>query len=376
MRTIILILLINFASNSWANNVVTGSAGSRLEGEVVSEFNSPWAMSFINSGNLLVTTKAGKLWLVNTSGEQSLVSGVPNVFAGGQGGLGDVVLHPKYAKNKLVYISYINSDDAGRTRYASVIRGTFENSDKPQLKNIETIWKQTPAQSGKGHFSHRIAFGLDGTQHAGKIFITSGDRQEQTPAQQWDMALGKIIRLNEDGTIPTDNPFQDKGDLAKTFWTVGHRNALGIAFAKNGQLWAHEMGPRHGDELNLIVAGENYGWPIVSEGNHYSGARIPVHETRPEFMEPKLYWVPTVAPSGLIFYEGDEFSEWKGDAFIGGLKSKALVRIGFNNGEPFEAERFSWSKRVREVEMGHDGAIWVLEDGQSGRLIKFTKPNG
>ena len=375
MRTVILILLINFASNAWANSVVTGSAGGRLEGKVLSEFDSPWAMSFINSDNLLVTTKAGRLWLVNTSGEQSLVSGVPNVFAGGQGGLGDVVLHPNYAKNKLVYVSYIDSDDAGRTRYASVIRGTLENLEKPQLKNIETIWKQTPAQSGKGHFSHRIAFGLDGTQHAGKIFITSGDRQEQTPAQQWDMALGKIIRLNEDGTIPTDNPFQDKGDLAKTFWTVGHRNALGIAFAKDGQLWAHEMGPRHGDELNLIVAGENYGWPIVSEGNHYSGARIPVHETRPEFMEPKLSWVPTLAPSGLIFYDGDEFPEWKGNAFIGGLKSKALVRIGFNYGEPFEAERFGWSKRVREVEMGHDGAIWVLEDGPSGRLIRFTKPN-
>ena len=375
MRMVILILLINFASNAWANNVVTGSAGSRLEGKVVSEFDSPWAMSFIDRKNLLVTTKAGKLWLVNTSGKQSLISGVPKVFAGGQGGLGDVVPHPNYAQNKLVYISYINSDNAGKTRYASVIRGTLENSNKPQLKSIETIWKQTPARPGKGHFSHRIAFGLARTQHAGKIFITSGDRQEQTPAQQWDMALGKIIRLNEDGTIPTDNPFQDKGDLAKTFWTVGHRNALGIAFAKNGQLWAHEMGPRHGDELNLIVAGENYGWPIVSEGNHYSGAKIPVHETRPEFMVPKLYWVPTVAPSGLIFYEGDEFSEWNGNAFIGGLKSKALVRIGFNNGEPFEAERFSWSKRVREVEIDHDGAIWVLEDGPTSRLIKFTKPN-
>jgi len=375
MRTVILILLINFASNTWASNVVTGSAGSRLEGEVVSEFDSPWAISFINRNNLLVTTKAGKLWLVNTSGERSLVTGIPKVFAGGQGGLGDVVLHPKYEKNKLVYISYIDSDDAGKTRYASVIRGTLENSDKPQLKNIETIWKQTPAQSGKGHFSHRIAFGLDGTQHAGKIFITSGDRQEQTPAQQWDMALGKIIRLNADGTIPTDNPFQDKGDLAKTFWTVGHRNALGIAFAKDGQLWAHEMGPRHGDEFNLIVAGENYGWPIVSEGNHYSGARIPIHEARPEFMAPKLYWVPTMAPSGLIFYEGDEFSEWNGNAFIGGLKSKALVRVGFDNERPFEAERFSWSQRVREVEIDHVGAIWVLEDGLSGRLIKFIKPD-
>ena len=374
MRIIILILLISFASNAWANSFVTGSAGSRLEGEVVSKFNKPWAMSFINNDTLLITTKGGKLWLVNRRGEQSLVSEVPKVFEGGQGGLGDVVLHPNYKSNKLVYISYIDSDDEGKTRYATVIRGTLEKSDKPQLKNIEIIWKQTPARSGKGHFSHRIVFGLDGTKHARKIFITSGDRQEQTPAQAWDMALGKIIRLNDDGTIPTDNPFQDKGDLAKTFWTTGHRNALGMAFAKNGQLWSHEMGPRHGDELNLIVAGENYGWPIVSEGNHYSGAKIPTHDTRPEFMMPKLYWVPTVAPSGLIFYEGDEFSEWKGNAFIGGLKSRALVRIGFNNGEPFEAERFGWSKRVREVEIDDDGAIWVLEDGSSGRLIKFTKP--
>ena len=375
MRIIILILLISFASNAWANSFVTGSAGSRLEGEVVSKFNKPWAMSFINNDTLLITTKGGKLWLVNRRGEQSLVSETPKVFEGGQGGLGDVVLHPNYKSNKLVYISYIDSDDEGKTRYATVIRGTLEKSDKPQLKNIETIWKQTPARSGKGHFSHRIVFGLDGTKHARKIFITSGDRQEQTPAQAWDMALGKIIRLNDDGTIPTDNPFQDKGVLAKTFWTTGHRNALGIAFAKDGQLWSHEMGPRHGDELNLIVAGENYGWPIVSEGNHYSGAKIPTHDTRPEFMMPKLYWVPTVAPSGLIFYEGEEFSEWKGNAFIGGLKSRALVRIGFNNGEPFEAERFGWSKRVREVEIDDDGAIWVLEDGSSGRLIKFTKPN-
>ena len=375
MRTIFLILLINWASNTWANNIVTGSAGSRLEGKVVSEFGSPWAMSFIDSKNLLVTTKAGELWLINTSGEKSLVSGVPKVFAGGQGGLGDVVNHPNFLQNNLIYISYINSDNAGKTRYASVIRASLERSDRPHLKNLELIWDQLPARSGKGHFSHRIAFGLDGTQHAGKVFITSGDRQEQTPAQDWNMALGKIIRLNDDGTVPTDNPFQDKGNLAKTFWTVGHRNALGLAFAKNGELWAHEMGPRHGDELNLIVAGENYGWPIVSEGNHYSGLKIPIHKTRPEFMVPKLYWVPTVAPSGLIFYQGDEFSEWKGNAFIGGLKSKALVRIGFNNGKPFEAERFSWSKRVREVEMDHDGAIWVLEDGPSGRLIKFTKPN-
>ena len=159
MRTVIIILLINFASNAWANNVVSGSEGSKLDGKVVSEFNSPWAMSFVNSDNLIITTKAGKLWLVNRSGKKSLVSGVPKVFAGGQGGLGDVVFHPNFTNNKLVYISYINSDNAGKTRYATIIRGTLERLDKPQLKNIETIWKQTPARSGKGgaHRSRSLA---------------------------------------------------------------------------------------------------------------------------------------------------------------------------------------------------------------------------
>ena len=214
-----------------------------------------------------------------------------------------------------------------------------------------------------------------GTKHAIMIFITSGDRQEQSPAQKWDTSLGKIIRLNEDGSIPLDNPYQSNGSLAKTFWTVGHRNVLGISFDGDGALWAHEMGPRHGDELNLIVGGENYGWPLVSEGNQYSGVKIPVHKTRPEFMAPQLYWIPTIAPSGLFFYEGNEFSKWNGNAFIGGLKSKAMLRISFINGVPYEAERFSWSRRVREVEMSFKGAIWVLEDGRSGRLIQFTNPD-
>ena len=186
MRTVILILLINFTSIAWANNVVIGSGGSKLEGKVVSEFNKPWAMSFINKDTLLITTKVGELWLVDRSGEQSLVSGVPKVFAGGQGGLGDVVIHPNYTKNKIIYVSFINSDDNGKTRYATVIRGTLESTGNPHLKNIETVWKQTPARSGKGHFSHRIVFGLDGTEHARKIFI--------------HLATGKSKPLHNNGT--------------------------------------------------------------------------------------------------------------------------------------------------------------------------------
>ena len=185
-------------------------------------------------------------------------------------------------------------------------------------------------------------------------------------------ALGKIIRLNTDGTIPADNPFQDSGNLAKTFWSIGHRNLLGIDFDPDGRLWTHEMGPRHGDELNLIAKGENYGWPLVSNGDHYSGVPIPDHDTRPEFVPPKAWWTPSIAPSGLVIYDGEMFKDWMGDAFIGGLRSQALIRVDIDDDAAKEAERFSWGRRIREVEQGPSGALWVLEDGNGGRLLKLV----
>jgi len=285
-----------------------------------------------------------------------------------------VVTHPDFANNKLVYLSYIQSDDQGATRGAMVVRGKLTLSPKPVLGEIERIWTQTPKRRGRGHFSHRLAFGTELSGQSGKLFITSGDRQEQTPAQKWDMALGKIIRINDDGTVPEDNPFQDKGELAKSFWTLGHRNALGIAFDAKGNLWANEMGPRHGDELNFIKPGRNYGWPIVSNGNNYSGSIIPNHDTRPEFAAPAAYWVPSIAPSSLIIYSGNHFADWQGDALIGGLVSRALIRVELQGEKAAEAERFEWGQRVREVEQGPDGLLWVLEDGSEGRLLRLSKP--
>jgi glucose/arabinose dehydrogenase len=181
-----------------------------------------------------------------------------------------------------------------------------------------------------------------------------------------------VIRIHPDGTIPADNPFQDKGPLAKTFWSLGHRNMLGIAFDEHGQLWTHEMGPRHGDEFNLTVGGDNYGWPVVSWGDHYSGVAIPDHDTRPEFNAPEVYWVPTVAPSGLIIYSGNLFPEWQGNALIGGLASKSLVRVEIEGNKAVEVERFIMGKRIREVEQDLNGAIWVLEDKEGGRLLRLT----
>lgn len=344
---------------------IEGNEGTILEASELASFNEPWAMSFLPDGRMLVTEKPGNMLLVSADGASKMpVGNVPNVSYGGQGGLGDIVLHPDFATNSLVYFSYVESGTGGVG--AVVARANFSEGESPRLENIETIWTQTPKTSGRGHFSHRIAFGPDGM-----LYITSGDRQKLDPAQDMDSALGKIIRLNADGSVPPDNPWQDAGDLAKTFWTIGQRNALGIAFDGEGRLWSSEMGPRHGDELNLIRRGENYGWPLVSNGDHYSGARIPDHDTAPQFTAPKAFWVPSIAPSSLMIYDGDVFADWRGDALIGGLVSRALVHVDLEGETATETERFAWGERVREVEQGVDGAVYVLEDGNGGRLLKL-----
>jgi len=364
----LLLLLLSCTNAKSVDNTIVGNAGSRLFAESFGAFNEPWAMTFMPGGDLLVTKKKGALLLVHLGDRTKVpVKGVPKVDYGGQGGLGDIILHPHYKDNYWIYLSYAEQDSSGK-RGAVVARAQFHpESAEPKLENLEFIWRQMPKVSGSGHYSHRLAFSPDG-----KLFITSGERQKQTPAQSWTQNLGKVIRLNEDGSVPPDNPFQDKGELAKTFWSLGHRNLLGIAFDKQGRLWTHEMGPRHGDEFNLTIAGDNYGWPIVSWGDQYNGTPIPDHDTRPEFNAPEVYWAPTVAPSGLIIYDGSMFPEWQGNAFIGGLRSKSLVRIRIEGDRAEEVERFAMGKRIREVEQGPRGAIWVLEDETGGRLLRLT----
>jgi glucose/arabinose dehydrogenase len=368
-------LVVTTANSTTSAFTIDGTKGNKMNARVVANIDTPWAMTFLPSGQLLVTSKLGKLWLVEPDGKKQEVRGLPKIEVGGQGGLGDVVLHPDYANNSLVFLSMVQSPNGGRTSGAVVIRAKLNTDGRPKISQLKTLWRQQPTTSGRGHFSHRIAFGPKGSDQEGKMFITSGDRQKQSPAQSWKQALGKIVRLNIDGSVPADNPYQDKGNLAKSFWSTGHRNLLGIAFDGDNRLWAHEMGPRHGDELNLIVAGENYGWPIVSNGDQYSGVEIPDHDTRPEFAAPKAYWVPSIAPSGLVIYSGDVFPQWQGDAFIGGLRSRALIRVDLDGENAAEAERFEWGKRIREVEQGPGGNLWVLEDRADGRLLELT-PSG
>ena len=334
----------------------------------VAEFDEPWAMTFLPDGRLLVTEKAGRLLVVSQTGEKSApISGLPDVDYGGQGGLGDVVLHPDYSDNGLVYVSYAESGDDD-LRGAAVARGQLELSDTGgELKNVEVIWRQNPKVAGRGHYGHRLVFSADGY-----LFISSGERQKFDPAQDMSGNLGKIVRLHDDGSVPSDNPFADQGGITAQIWSLGHRNPLGIAFDGKGRLWNSEMGPLNGDELNLVVRGENYGYPIVSNGNHYNGDEIPDHDTRPEFEAPKVWWDPTIAPSSLMFYDGSLFPEWRESAFIGGLRSTAFIRIEIDGDSATEAERFAMGKRIREVEQGPGGAIWLLEDESDARLLKLT----
>ena len=367
--TIHLILVIIFATPvTAAGFAIKGTKGTPLEATRVATFDEPWAMCFLPDGTLLVTEKGGVLWHVAKDGSKTEVQGLWKVAYGGQGGLGDVVLHPDFEHNSWVYLSYAERGDDRAIFGAVVVRGRLNLDDNPpKLTSVERLWTQEPKVRGKGHYSHRIAFGPDG-----KMFITSGDRQKLTPAQDFDGHLGKVLRLNDDGTVPRDNPWQDRGEIARQFWTIGHRNMLGIDFDADGRLWVHEMGPRHGDELNLIIAGENYGWPVVSNGDHYSGVPIPDHDTRPEFEAPRAYWVPSIAPSGLVIYNGDLFPHWKGDAIIGGLVSRALIHVDLKGDRAQEAERFEWGERIREVEQGPHGALYLLEDESGGRLLKLT----
>ena len=352
--------------------LVTACAGAEsprpFDVEPVASFDEPWALAFLPDGRMLVTEKRGRLLVVDEDGNKSRpLGGVPDVDYGGQGGLGDVALHPDFASNGLVYISYAEAGE-GRTRGAAVARAVLElDGDGGSLSDVQVIWRQSPKTTGRGHYGHRLLF-----DDEGYLFISSGERQKFDPAQDMSGNLGKILRLRDDGSVPADNPFVFAGSVTAQIWSLGHRNPLGIAFDADGRLWSTEMGPRGGDELNRIVRGANYGYPVVSNGRHYSGLDIPDHDTHPEFAAPAAWWTPVISPGDFMVYDGELFPEWHGDGFIAGLSSESLVRIEFDGDSAREAERFDMGKRMRAVVQGPEGAIWMLEDKKGGRLLRLT----
>jgi len=349
--------------------------------EKIGQFDEPWAMAIdTTTGIALVTEKKGALKMRMPDGQVFSVGGVPEVDYGGQGGFGDVVFAPIAGGEKdgaglagrTVYLSWVEAG-GGDTRGAVVGRAslTCEGQTKCNLGDLKVIWRQQPKVSGRGHFSHRLAFSPDGQY----IFISSGERQKMEPAQDISNNLGTIVRLLPDGTSAPGNPFADKPAPTNQIWSYGHRNVLGLAFDDDGVLWDLEHGPAGGDEINLVEPGKNYGWPLVSDGDHYDGKPIPRHLTRPDLAAPAISWNPVIAPGDFIFYSGNLFPGWKGRALIASFTVPGLVQVHLKDGKGTEEARYPMDNRMREIAQAPDGSVWMLEDGPSdgsGALLRLT----
>ncbi|MDP1028692.1 PQQ-dependent sugar dehydrogenase [Sphingomonas sp. KR1UV-12] len=337
---------------------------------VVADFDSPWAMTFLPDGRMLVTEKQGAMLLVSQDGKQRQTVATITVDSAGQGALMDVVLAPDFATSQRVYFSYSAAGEGGKGVVLARGRLRPDGAGGERLGEIEALFRASPLVEGDGHYSGRIAFSPDGRY----LFFTAGERQKFTPAQDPKATLGKVLRLTLDGKPAPGNPLAAKG-FAPEVWSYGHRNLLGLAFDAKGNLWEQEMGPKGGDEVNLILPGRNYGWPNASNGSHYDGRDIPDHRPGDGYEAPKVWWNPVISPGGLMIYSGKLFPQWRGDAFIGGLSSQALVRVHLNGTEATKGDQWPMGARIREVEQGPDGAIWLLEDGgkdSGGRLLKLT----
>jgi glucose/arabinose dehydrogenase len=365
-----------------------------------STFELPWRIAFLPDGRMLVTEKVGPIWLVSPTGEKiAPLGGTPAVYWQGQNGMLGVYVSPHYATDQSVYITYIEPGDYGGGQ--ALARAKLNVERVPRLENLEVIWRQMPRGKG-GQAGGQIAFSADGQS----LFVTVGDRQRMTPAQDPNQPVGKILRLTLDGkpapgnpdfgktgaaTIPLIDPPKDT-EAAKTAplvssytfpspnltpaetWASGVRAPYGLAFSPTGELWEVEHGPKGGDELNLVEKGKNYGWPLVSYGMNYNDVPIPSPDTRPEFTKPALYWVPVIAPGNLLFYRGTKsFPQWDGSGIVSGLASHTLTRIVFDGkGGAKAAERWDLGKRIRDVAEAPDGTLWLLEDANPGALIHIT----
>jgi glucose/arabinose dehydrogenase len=328
---------------------------------------NPWGMAFLPDGRVLVTERPGRLRIVATDGSLSApLAGVPPVAAGGQGGLLDVALHPGFADNRLVYLSYSEPGDGGNS--TAVARGRLEGN---ALREVEVIFSQQPKFDGSAHFGSRLVFARDGT-----LFVTLGDRyKRRDDAQTLDNHHGKIVHINDDGSVPEGNPFADRAGALPEIWSLGHRNLQGATLhPQTGELWTHEHGPSGGDEINISRAGNNYGWPVITYGEEYIGGSIGEGTHKDGMEQPLHYWVPSIAPSGMIFVD-QRIPAWQGNLLIGSLKFDQLVRLELDSDKVVHEERLldkALGERVRDVAQGPDGAIYLLTDERKGRLLRLA----
>lgn len=340
---------------------------------VAAGLDHPWGMTFLPQGGMLVTERSGSLRVVSDRGEVSdPVAGVPVVVARGQGGLLDVTLHPDFADNRLVYWSYSEAGEGG-TNGTAIARGQL-NADMTALDDVEVIFRQQPKVRSNNHFGSRLVFDRDGY-----LFATLGERsspQFRVMAQDLGTHLGKVIRIRDDGSVPDDNPFVGQAGAMPEIWSYGHRNPQGMALnPTTGAIWTHEHGPRGGDEVAIPRAGDNHGWPVFSYGTEYSGDEITdLDEHPPEFARPVWSWTPSIAPSGMAFYNADEIAEWKGDVFVGALAGASLMRLELDGDRVTGEEELlgALGSRIRDVEVGPDGALYVLTDESDGEILRIT----
>lgn len=347
-----------------ANRVFAGPGPRLRVTEVAGGLEHPWGLAFLPDGDFLVSERDGALRRIDRSGRLGPpLRGVPRVAAQGQGGLLDVALHPDFAANGLVYLSYAEPGEGGQGTAAA--RGRLGGDG---LSGVETIFRQTPQRRTTHHFGSRLVFAADG-----RLFITTGDRGDRDQAQNLANTLGKVIRVEADGAIPADNPFVRRPGARPEIWSYGHRNLQGAALhPTSGALWTHEHGAMGGDEINIARPGRNYGWPVITHGVDYSGAPIGEGKAKPGMEPPLHYWVPSIAPSGMAFYRGEAFPDWRGDLLVGSLKFGLLVRLRLDGERVVSEERLldGLDQRIRDVRVGPDGLIYLLTDHAGGQLLR------
>ncbi|MGM1057268.1 MAG: PQQ-dependent sugar dehydrogenase [Bacteroidota bacterium] len=365
LTTVVLFLLFSLSAYAQKPTVITKAAEINIQ-VLAENLDHPWGMAFLPDGSLLFSERSGTLRIMDSKNKISQpLKGTPEVFATGQGGMLDVALDPEFEKNNFVYVSF-SEPGTGGTASTALGRGKLQDN---QLKDFEVIFRMEPKVEGPNHFGGRIVFTPEG-----KILLTLADRFKFDPAQDLSNHMGTIIRINPDGTVPGDNPFTDMADARDEIWSYGHRNIESAAIHPGtGQLWIAEMGPMGGDELNMPEKGKNYGWPEVSHGKNYDGSEIPHPATRPEFEDAKIVWTPTISPSGMIFYTGEMFPEWKNQALIGGLTSTGLVRVLITGNHAEEIERIPLAVRTRDVAQAPDGSIYVLTDEDNGKILRLNR---
>jgi glucose/arabinose dehydrogenase len=353
-----------------AKSVKSEKAEIRVE-TIASGLQNPWGLTFLPDGRALVTERPGRLRIIGKDNKLSdPVAGVPEVAAVGQGGLLDVALSPDFAKDNLVFLSFAEPRGAAGSS-TSVARGRLVEKDgKASLEDVKVIFRQEPARLGGFHFGSRLVFARDGN-----LFITTGERNLKTPSQDLTNHIGKIIRVTPDGQVPPDNPFVKDKNARPEIWSWGHRNVQGAALhPETGKLWIIEHGARGGDEINVPEAGKNYGWPVISYGVDYSGAKIGEGTHKAGMEQPIHYWDPSIAPSGAMFYTGDAFPQWKGNLFTGGLALTLLSRLELNGERVAKEERLleASGDRIRDVRQAPDGSIWLLTDARNGKVLRLT----